>query len=101
MANSKFISVYVCYATKINQEVVKLNLPCNCTVLQAIKQSGFLDKYSEIDLTKNKIGVHAKFVSLDKILENNDRVEIYRDLSVNPIDARRQRAEQQKIDKQI
>ena len=67
------------------------------TVLDAVQQSGILEKYKEIDLSKNKVGIHAKTVQLDNILEDMDRVEIYRELINKPIDARRQRAERQKI----
>lgn len=97
MAKNKLINVEVCYATKNEQEIIPLIISNKSTVLDAVQQSGILEKYKEIDLSKSKIGIHAKIVQLDNILEDMDRVEIYRELINKPIDARRQRAERQKI----
>ena len=95
MDKNKTISVKVCYASETMQDVIPVELPKDSSVKNAIQHSGLLDKYTEIDLSKNKIGIYAKVVGLDHTLINNDRVEVYRPLSVNPMQARRQRAEQQ------
>jgi len=92
MGDSNYIAVTVCYATAHQQEIIPLELPPRTNILQAIQQSGILDQYAEIDLAKNIIGVFGKLVNLDQVLQDEDRIEIYRPLRLNPMDARRSRA---------
>jgi len=63
------------------------------TVRMAIKASGVLQAFPEIDLARNRVGVYARLVTLDTPLRDGDRVEIYRPLRVDPKEARRMRAE--------
>ena len=86
------IRIEVVYAMPTRQAVVKLHLPARSTVLAAIEASGLLQKYPEIDLEKNKLGVFAKLVKVDAILRDQDRVEIYRPLIADPKEVRKKRA---------
>lgn len=58
-----------------------LQLACQvedgATVQQAIEQSGLLRYCPQIDLRTQKVGVFGKFVKLDSLLKEGDRVEIY------------------------
>ena len=90
---SKTILVKVVYVSNSHQEVASVTLPVNSTVEHAIKQSGILQKCSEIDVSKNAVGIYGKVVQYTKILQDQDRVEIYRPLTINPRRARRKRAE--------
>lgn len=96
MENNKSISVMVCYAQAHQQDIVSLTLSPQTKALQAIQQSGILDKFPEIDLSKNSIGIFGKIIKLDQVLRDRDRIEIYRPLHEDPMQARRRRAEQQK-----
>jgi putative ubiquitin-RnfH superfamily antitoxin RatB of RatAB toxin-antitoxin module len=62
------------------------------TVQQAIEDSGVLQRFPEIDLAKNKVGVFGKAAKLDALLQDGDRVEIYRPLIADPKEARKKRA---------
>jgi uncharacterized protein len=62
-------------------------------VEQAIKASGLLSLRKDIDLNTNKVGVYSRPVKLDDVLQDGDRVEIYRPLIADPKEMRRQRAE--------
>ncbi|MCG7900375.1 MAG: RnfH family protein [Candidatus Thiodiazotropha lotti] len=62
------------------------------TVEQAIEQSGILQLFPEIDLKVNKTGIFGKAAKLDAILNEGDRVEIYRPLIADPKEARKKRA---------
>jgi putative ubiquitin-RnfH superfamily antitoxin RatB of RatAB toxin-antitoxin module len=93
------IRVEVCYALPDKQELVALTLEEEATVQDAIKKSGMLDKYSEIDLQINKLGIFARLVKLDVQLRDGDRVEIYRQLIADPKEVRRQRAAEGKVTK--
>ena len=86
------IDVEVVYAKPEQQAVIALKMAGTATVEQAIKTSGILDRFPEIDLATNKVGIYAKTCVLDQILKQGDRVEIYRPLLHDPKEARRQRA---------
>ena len=49
-------------------------------------------RFPEIDLTINKVGVFGRLCKLDQVLKTGDRVEIYRPLLVDPKEMRRTRA---------
>lgn len=95
MASLKNISVTVVYALAHHQEAIKVELPANSTVEQAIIESGILQIYSEIDITNNSLGIYGRVVKNSQILRDQDRVEIYRPLTIDPMHARRKRAEMQ------
>ena len=90
------IRIEVVYALPTQQALVKLRLPVQSTVSAAIEASGLLQRFPEIDLKKNKIGVFAKLVKPDAILRDQDRVEIYRPLIADPKEVRRKRAAESK-----
>jgi putative ubiquitin-RnfH superfamily antitoxin RatB of RatAB toxin-antitoxin module len=92
---SKTILVKVAYVSDSHQEVISVTLPVNSTVEHAIKQSGILQKYSEIDVSKSAVGIYGKVVQNTQILSDQDRVEIYRQLVIDPMHARRKRAKTQ------
>lgn len=91
------ISVEVVYPLAQKQEIFTVKLPPGATVRQAIEASGVLQKYPEIDLANNKLGVFAKLVKADALLRNRDRVEIYRPLIADPKEVRKQRAAEGKV----
>ena len=93
MENEGQITVKVCYAYPNHQETISLVLPAQSNVLNAIQASGILDKYPEINLTENNIGIFSSIVNLEHVLSDNDRIEIYRPLIRDPMEARRLRAE--------
>jgi putative ubiquitin-RnfH superfamily antitoxin RatB of RatAB toxin-antitoxin module len=87
--------VEVCYATSLSQTLLSVKLPANSTVAKAIIVSGILDQFPEIDLTKVKVGIWSKKASLNDIVIDGDRIEIYRPLLINPNQARLLRAKRQ------
>ncbi len=93
----ELISIEVVYPLPQKQEIFSVKLPMGATVRQAIEVSGVLQKYPEIDLTKNKLGVFAKLTKLDAPLRDQDRVEIYRPLIADPKEVRKQRAAEGKV----
>lgn len=89
---SKTIPVEIAYALPAQQVLLKLQVENGTTAEQAIRASGVLEKFPEIDLSQNKIGIFGKLSKLDSVLRENDRVEIYRPLIADPKEVRRQRA---------
>ncbi len=87
------IPVEVAYARPERQLIVELDVPEGTTVEQAVRASGILTEFPEIDLGgKNKVGIFGKVVPLDRALRARDRVEIYRPLIADPKEIRRRRA---------
>lgn len=89
---TKMISVEVAYALPDRQVIVTTVVPSDSTAQQAIELSGIVEKFPEIDLGKNKIGIFSRLVPLTQTLQAHDRIEIYRPLIADPKAARRERA---------
>jgi len=81
------------YALPEKQYLQRVKLEESSTVEEAIRASGLLELRSEIDLQKNKVGIYSRPVKLSDQVKEGDRVEIYRPLSADPKELRRQRAE--------
>ena len=96
MASAPEMRVEVVYATPARQIVKTLTLPAGSNVEAAIRASGLLEEFPEIDLGVNRAGVFGEIVSLDESLEGGERVEIYRPLIADPKEVRRQRAKTKK-----
>ena len=90
------ISIEVVYALPREQVLFKLQAPQDTTMDGAIRLSGILEKYPEIELDKNKLGIFGKLTRADAVLRDRDRIEIYRVLLADPKEARRKRAEEGK-----
>jgi len=95
---SDMIHVEVVYALPLEQRVFTLVVNKNALVEDIIKQSGILELYPEINLSKNKVGVFSRNVKLDATVRDKDRIEIYRPLLADPKEIRRKRAEQAKAE---
>ncbi len=96
MTDQTVINIEVVYALPDEQILVPLSLSRGVTVEEAIRQSGLMDKFPEIDLAANKVGIWNKASELTAVLRDKDRVEIYRPLIADPKEVRRKRAEEGK-----
>ena len=92
MADGELIDVEVAYAEPGCQVIVRLRIPEAASASEAVRQSGLLERFPAIDLRSNGIGIFGKPVSPCAPLAQDDRVEIYRPLQVDPKEARRLRA---------
>ena len=90
------ILVEVAYALPEEQVIISIKVPKKINVKQAIEKSGIQKKFSDIDLSKNKIGIFGKQTTLDHLLSDKDRIEIYRPLILDPKEMRRKRAAKKK-----
>lgn len=96
MTDSEMI-VEVAYALPKEQLIIPIKVTEGITAEQAIKSSGMMTKYPEIDLAVNKIGIFGKLTKLDTPLRHLDRVEIYRVLIADPKEVRKQRVADGKV----
>jgi putative ubiquitin-RnfH superfamily antitoxin RatB of RatAB toxin-antitoxin module len=97
MSAANAIQVEVIYALFGQQPLLRAELAEGATVEDAIRASGVLDAFPEIDLATNKVGIFSKLVKLDEKVRDRDRVEIYRPLIADPKEVRRKRAEEGKV----
>jgi uncharacterized protein len=85
------MNVGVCYAEADRQLWMRLEVPDSSTVEEAINLSGVLKLYPEINLASQKVGIFGKIAALDTPIKDGDRVEIYRQITVDPQTVQRRR----------
>ena len=78
------MNVGVAYADKFKQVWLKLEVPDDSTVREAIEHSGILKQFPDIDLEKQKVGVFGKLTKLNAKIEEGSRIEIYREITADP-----------------
>lgn len=88
------VRVEVAYAAPDRQWLVALDVPPGTTAAEAIRLSGILEENPGLD-TSN-VGIFGEHVERERPLEPGDRVEIYRPLTADPKDVRRELARQGK-----
>jgi len=92
MESAEKILVEVAYARPEEQVIIPVEVAVGATLEAAIRRSGILERFPEIDLGVNKVGIFGKLGKLDAELRSGDRVEIYRALIADPKEVRKQRA---------
>ncbi len=92
----ELIRVEVAYARPDQQVILTVDVPAGSSIEEAVKRSSIIDRFPEINLKENKVGIFGKAKTLDQALRAGDRVEIYRPLIADPKESRRQRAKDQK-----
>lgn len=91
MAGAETVAVEVVYLPAPGQvDQVQLALPPGSTVADALRASGVLQRHGLAE-EGLRIGVWCRAAPLDRVLRQRDRVEVYRPLTVDPKEARRQR----------
>jgi putative ubiquitin-RnfH superfamily antitoxin RatB of RatAB toxin-antitoxin module len=88
----KTITVEVVFALPERQELVTVTVPSASKAGEAVDRSAIAHMFPEQDLSVCAIGVWGKLVDRDHVLQDGDRIEIYRPLFIDPREARRQLA---------
>lgn len=88
----EMLQVTVCYAAAGFEYLHPMQVSAGTTIGQAIEMSGVLEAYPDINLSTQPVGIYAKKKTLDTVLRDRDRIEIYRPLVADPKDSRRKRA---------
>lgn len=84
--------VQVCYARTDAIFLEDIWVTPGTTLEQAIHASTVLTRLPEIDFDSCKVGIYGKLKPRDTVLQRRDRIEIYRPLVADPMEARRRRA---------
>ena len=85
------MNIGVCYADSDRQLWLRMDVPEDSSVEEAILRSGILQRFPEIDLATQKVGIFGKLVKLDATVKEGDRIEIYRPIIADPKTVRRRR----------
>jgi putative ubiquitin-RnfH superfamily antitoxin RatB of RatAB toxin-antitoxin module len=103
MSGEQMIEVEVVYGLPEKQVLKALSVPLGTTALDAVKQSGILDVFPEIDADSDSMGIFSQVLGTKGLepparyqLQARDRVEIYRPLIADPKEVRRRRAAEAK-----
>ena len=86
------LHVVVCYATPAQEFLRELEVEEGTTIGAAIEASGVLAAFPDINLVTQSVGIFAKKKTLDTVLRERDRIELYRPLVADPKESRRRRA---------
>jgi putative ubiquitin-RnfH superfamily antitoxin RatB of RatAB toxin-antitoxin module len=86
------VNVEVVLATPEKQVLLALDVDVGTSVADVIARSGIAARFPGIETAEMPVGIWGKPVSRDSVVSAGDRVELYRPLEVDPREARRQRA---------
>ncbi|AVD84920.1 RnfH family protein [Pseudomonas sp. SWI6] len=88
------LKIEVVYATPERQWLLACEVPRGTTVREALRVSGIAGQVAGLDVEGCPVGIFGKVVSDPAVreVEEGDRLEIYRPLLVDPLEARKQRA---------
>jgi len=78
------MKIGIAYALPQRQAWLNIEVPDGATVQNAIERSGLLKQFPEINLEQQKVGIFGKVSKLDAVLNEGDRVEIYRPIICDP-----------------
>ena len=73
-------------------DLVDLQLPDGACVADALQASGLAARRPDLDLAGLRVGIWGALCERDAVLREDDRVELYRPLRVDPKQARRERS---------
>ncbi len=96
------IRVELAYAEADRQVLLALDVPRGSTVREVAVASGLQAQFPQLDLSESPLGIFGKLIAdpQRRVLEEGDRVEIYRALLADPKEVRKQRAERARLREQ-
>ncbi|MGI9264777.1 MAG: RnfH family protein [Gammaproteobacteria bacterium] len=87
------VAVEVVFATPESQALVELQFEYGATIADAIAKSGLVEAYPQYSLHELPVGIWGRVSETGQVLRDGDRVEIYRQLRVDPMESRRLKAQ--------
>ncbi len=89
---STLINVEVVFGTLESQQLVSVSMLSGSTVADALEMSKIGAAFPDADIASMPTGIWGRPVERDQTLVDGDRVEIYRELEIDPKESRRLRA---------
>lgn len=92
------INVEVVYGLPQKQKLLSLKVAPGTTMFEAARQSSIVEFFPALDLSVASMGVFGKLEGnpRGRVLEEGERVEIYRPLTLDPKANRKERAQRAK-----
>ncbi|WP_043439640.1 RnfH family protein [Cupriavidus sp. HPC(L)] len=87
------VRVAVCHAKPDTVFLKEIELPAGATIAAAIEASGVLSAHPELDPATLRVGIFGKLKTLETVVREGDRIELYRPLVADPKTARRRRVQ--------
>ena len=94
------VPVEVAYATADHQRVASYELNAGACVADALAAAGLDPLFADLQLAEHSIGVFGRVCEPSTLLSAGDRVEIYRELTMDAKTARHMRARNQQESQQ-
>lgn len=91
-AVAALINIEVVLATADRQVLAAIEVGAGATVADVISESRLHLEFPELPIEDLEVGVWGKPVARDHVVNDGDRVEVYRPLRIDPREARRQLA---------
>jgi putative ubiquitin-RnfH superfamily antitoxin RatB of RatAB toxin-antitoxin module len=88
------LDIEIVYALKEKQYFYDFKVPTGTTVSEAIKISPLLIDLPDLDISS--FGIFSAVVKGNQVLNNGERIEIYRPLIADPKQSRRERSQAKK-----
>ena len=89
---STLINVEVVFGTLESQRLVSVSMPSGSTVADALEMSKIGAAFPDSNIAGLPTGIWGRPVDRDQTLADGDRVEVYRELEIDPKESRRLRA---------
>jgi putative ubiquitin-RnfH superfamily antitoxin RatB of RatAB toxin-antitoxin module len=88
------VTVEVAYALPDRQRIVRMVVPAGTTMLEAVRLSRIAEQFPGLDADNSPMGIFGKAIAApaERVLNDGERVEIYRPLIADPKEVRKQRA---------
>lgn len=87
--NKDYLHIDVCLACPTSPQYITLHLPAGSRIRHALTACGLI---TEKEIATGQFGIFGQPKPLDTLLQNDDRVEIYCPLEIDPKTARAGRA---------
>ena len=87
------LGVTLVYALPEAQSLAELQLPVGSTVADALLAVATTKPFDCLDLAQMPVGIYGELVARDRKLADHDRLELYRPLKIDPVEARRRRGQ--------
>ncbi|WP_038070660.1 RnfH family protein [Hydrogenovibrio kuenenii] len=88
------MKIEVAYALPEKQYLFAQEVEEGTTVEQALQQSKLLKEVPSLSI--DKVGIFAQLVTMETVLKDGDRIEVYRPLKADPRDRRRQKVQEER-----
>lgn len=95
------LHIEVAYALPDKQRIVTLEVEPGCTVFEAVRRSRIAEHFPDIIIDDAAMGIFGKAIAkpAEQIVNDGDRIEIYRPLIADPKQVRKERAAKVKAEK--